>query len=372
MKKREYTFDIFCDLIDNYGDAGFCWRLACELVNRFNCSVRFWIKDTDFVLNFTPDLKKIKKINIFKWGENFPPDNIFSDFVLAGFSCKLPKNVIKKIKEEIKKPVLINIEYLSAESWVEEFHGKQSFNQNHKMKSFFYFPGFSFTTGGLLREKLILEFKKNINEKKIYFSRKFNYFKTDDIFTVFIFSYDKPWIKLLLNLWINSQNSVRLVVIDKLIIKNISSALDFDFKKPGSYQFKNLEIVFLPFLSHDDFDLLLNISDLNLVRGEDSLVRALWAKKPFLWDIYKQENGSHFKKLFAFNKILTDKWPLNLAELYCDLSLKWNTGEFSEKDWNILIKKINLFKNNIEIFSEFLQQQDDMATSLMRFCHSVV
>ena len=40
--------------------------------------------------------------------------------------------------------------------------------------------------------------------------------------------------------------------------------------------------------------------DLNLVRGEDSLVRALWAGQPFVWHIYPQHDNAHHAKLDAF------------------------------------------------------------------------
>jgi hypothetical protein len=36
------------------------------------------------------------------------------------------------------------------------------------------------------------------------------------------------------------------------------------------------------------------------VRGEDSLVRALWAGRPFVWQIYPQSDGAHQAKLEAF------------------------------------------------------------------------
>ena len=40
--------------------------------------------------------------------------------------------------------------------------------------------------------------------------------------------------------------------------------------------------------------------DLNLVRGEDSLVRALWAGQPMVWHIYPQHDNAHHDKLDAF------------------------------------------------------------------------
>ena len=40
--------------------------------------------------------------------------------------------------------------------------------------------------------------------------------------------------------------------------------------------------------------------DVNFVRGEDSLVRALWAGKPLVWHIYPQHDDAHDAKLEAF------------------------------------------------------------------------
>ncbi|HLO77902.1 MAG TPA: elongation factor P maturation arginine rhamnosyltransferase EarP, partial [Magnetospirillum sp.] len=62
----------------------------------------------------------------------------------------------------------------------------------------------------------------------------------------------------------------------------------------------NLRIQHLPFLPQDEFDQLLRACDLNLVRGEDSFVRAQWAGRPFVWHIYPQEDGAHEAKLQAF------------------------------------------------------------------------
>jgi uncharacterized repeat protein (TIGR03837 family) len=56
----------------------------------------------------------------------------------------------------------------------------------------------------------------------------------------------------------------------------------------------------LPALTQIDFDHLLWACDLNFVRGEDSLVRALWANKPFIWQIYPQHDDAHHAKLAAF------------------------------------------------------------------------
>ena len=53
-------------------------------------------------------------------------------------------------------------------------------------------------------------------------------------------------------------------------------------------------------MAQTDFDHLLWACDLNCVRGEDSLVRALWAGQPFVWHIYPQHDNAHHAKLEAF------------------------------------------------------------------------
>jgi uncharacterized repeat protein (TIGR03837 family) len=56
----------------------------------------------------------------------------------------------------------------------------------------------------------------------------------------------------------------------------------------------------LPWLSQQDYDKLLWACDMNFVRGEDSVLRALWTGKPFVWQIYPQQDGAHLPKLAAF------------------------------------------------------------------------
>jgi uncharacterized repeat protein (TIGR03837 family) len=63
-----------------------------------------------------------------------------------------------------------------------------------------------------------------------------------------------------------------------------------------------LGITWLPWLSQRDFDKLLWACDLNFVRGEDSVLRAVWTGKPFVWQIYPQDDAAHLPKLAAFLK----------------------------------------------------------------------
>ena len=76
---------------------------------------------------------------------------------------------------------------------------------------------------------------------------------------------------------------------------------------------------FLPWMSQPDFDHLLWSCDLNFVRGEDSLVRALWAGRPFVWQLYPQDDGAHAIKLEAFLQALA------LPPALADWHRRWNS-----------------------------------------------
>ena len=39
------SWDIFCTVVDNYGDIGVCWRLARQLAAEHGFAVRLWVDD---------------------------------------------------------------------------------------------------------------------------------------------------------------------------------------------------------------------------------------------------------------------------------------------------------------------------------------
>ncbi|MDB5942884.1 MAG: hypothetical protein JWQ13_2450, partial [Ramlibacter sp.] len=96
--------------------------------------------------------------------------------------------------------------------------------------------------------------------------------------------------------------------------------------------------------------------DFNFVRGEDSQVRALWAGRPFAWQIYPQHDDAHHAKLHAF-----------LAWLDAPASLRrFHDG------WNSIapgLPPLELagWRTCVQHARERLLRQDDLATQLLRF-----
>ena len=119
---------------------------------------------------------------------------------------------------------------------------------------------------------------------------------------------------------------------------------------------KTLSISYLPLIDQADFDHLLWACDLNFVRGEDSLVRALWAAKPFVWQIYPQQDDAHHAKLWAFLDWL--QAPASLRRFH----EVWNGIEaglpaLDSANWAACAGAA----------AQRLQSQDDLATQLLRF-----
>jgi uncharacterized repeat protein (TIGR03837 family) len=116
----------------------------------------------------------------------------------------------------------------------------------------------------------------------------------------------------------------------------------------------------LPYLSQTEFDHLLWACDFNFVRGEDSLVRALWAGQPFVWHLYPQDDLAHHNKLHAFEAAL--EMPADLKQFHA----LWNgleTGPLPTlsrttlgrwRDWSHQVK-------------QRLLAQTDLTSQLVRF-----
>jgi uncharacterized repeat protein (TIGR03837 family) len=118
-----------------------------------------------------------------------------------------------------------------------------------------------------------------------------------------------------------------------------------------------LSISYLPRLTQQDFDHLLWSCDLNFVRGEDSLVRALWAGKPLVWQIYPQHDKAHHVKLAAFLD-----WLGAPASLHGFHAI-WN----STAPGPLPALALGEWQQTVTQARQRLLQQDDLVSRLLRF-----
>lgn len=272
-------WSLFCRVIDNHGDAGFCLRLARELQARGE-RVQLFIDDHRALRWMQPD----DAVPALPWpaDDDEPP---LGDVLVEAFGCELPAGIQRVAARQ--RPLWINLEYLSAEAYVERCHGLPSPVLSGPAagctKRFFY-PGLSPKTGGLLRERHLQPAWQQHDAQDWW--RRQGWPALAGERQVSLFAYPGAPLDALLQAL--SDAPTRLLLCGGL-------ALPASLSLPPL-----LRVQPLPWLSQAEHDRLLWSCDLNLVRGEDSFVRAQWAGKPFLWQIYAQDDGAHRAKLEAF------------------------------------------------------------------------
>ncbi|MBI3349816.1 MAG: elongation factor P maturation arginine rhamnosyltransferase EarP [Burkholderiales bacterium] len=275
-------WDLFCRVIDNHGDLGVCWRLARDLVARGH-GVRLWLDDATALAWMAPEHPA--GIAVHAW-----PDGDVAvqpgDVVVEAFGCELPPAFVARMAARQPAPRWINLEYLSAETYVERSHGlasPQFSGPGAGLTKHFFYPGFTPRTGGLLREPGLLE-KAETSDGPGWLARH-GWAPRPGERVVSLFAYANAKLPALLE---------ELATQPTLLLASPGPLQARITERPG------LRFIPLPYLRQDDYDRLLWACDLNFVRGEDSFVRAQWAGKPFVWQIYPQDDGAHAAKLEAF------------------------------------------------------------------------
>ena len=222
-------------------------------------------------------------------------------------------------------PVWINLEYLSAEPWVERCHGLPSPVLSGPLKGLtktFIYPGFTPRTGGLLRERDLAQRQASFDAR----AWRQRHGVPDNALAVSLFCYDPaPALATLMDQAHRGAQPVHWLVTPGRAARTMEAALA---ELPPDRRPTREQIHRLPLVDQPGFDEMLWACDLNIVRGEDSLVRALWAGKPFVWHIYPQHDNAHHAKLEAFLD-----W-LGASEDWRQLVRAWNRGStVSTVEW---------------------------------------
>ena len=302
-------WDIFCKVIDNFGDIGICWRLAADLASRGH-TVRLWVDDASALRWMAP--AGCKGVRVLPWPQDGKPLDLQAaglaqqptEVLVEAFGCEIAPEFLAACAHAAqaggRKPVWINLEYLSAEDYVERSHTLPSPVQNGPAAGWtkwFFYPGFTDNTGGLLREPGLLERQAQFDRARWLQAHGI---PSEGQTLVSLFCYEPPALQGLLAQFSRQGllgRPVRLLVAAGRAAAAVR-ALAAD--NPGQTGDTQLSISYLPLLAQTEFDHLLWACDLNFVRGEDSVVRALWAGRPFVWQIYPQHDDAHQGKLQAF------------------------------------------------------------------------
>ncbi|WP_299792435.1 elongation factor P maturation arginine rhamnosyltransferase EarP [uncultured Shewanella sp.] len=382
-------WDIFCAVVDNYGDIGVTWRLAQQLANEYQIDIRLWVDDLASFSHILPTLKPelasqtFNRVTIHQW--NTPLDISYQPgaVVIEAFACELPDKVKDQLLAQQQTPndtppLWLNLEYLSAEGWVEGCHGLPSM-QPSGIKKYFFFPGFTANTGGLICERDLLkqraEWQSDPANKLALFSQLGLRGIDEKDLVISVFSYETAALPALCRHWQASSRKIHALIPKGRSLNSLTQLLPCPIEElnPGQQVvLGNLTIHILPMTDQPGYDKLLWSCDYNIVRGEDSFLRAQWAAKPFIWHIYPQEDDYHLIKLEAFIRLYCDNLAPDIAKQWSELNLAFNRELQSEVifHWQQL-DSLNLpLLQHAQKWPIFALNDADLATRLVQFVKS--
>ncbi len=435
------TCDIFCAVVDNYGDIGVCWRLARQLAHEHGMTVRLWVDDLAsfrrLCLSVDASLAQqhCRGVEVRHWtADTFPPlpqplshtgERGVADLVIEAFACELPQryvaamaaqshsNSISKVKqggderatktvhsvrlgasEEANavspmklnwnhKAVWINLEYLSAEDWVAGCHRLPSPHPSLPLVKYFFFPGYTAQTGGLLLEHDLLmrrdAFQGDPQAIASYWqSLGVPQAKSDET-RVSLFSYENPALPELFSAWAAGNTPVCCLVPEGRALPQVAAFFGRSLATPGDmFERGNLRVHVLPFVEQERYDELLWACDLNFVRGEDSCVRAQWAGQPFVWHIYPQHDGVHMQKLRALMALYCAGLPPEAAHALHVLWEGWNPstglGQAAAtgpgQAWNDFWKHRAILRHHAQAWAQQLSS-NNLTLNLLNFFRKI-
>ncbi len=367
------TWDIFCRVIDNYGDIGVCWRLARQLANEYPFQVRLWVDELPALIQIWPNTLNteqqiVEKVNVRIWYEAFAEDIEPSDVVVEAFACDLPNVYLAAMKRKATAPHWLNLEYLSAEDWVEGCHGLPSTHPQLGLKKIYFFPGFTANTGGLPKEKQLLSDRNAFIQDRnaqLEFLQCLNIEPKADELLISLFAYENDAIASLIAAWSQSTTPILCLVPASKILPSVNAYLGQNLKVGDESNQGSLRLKVIPFLIQTDYDRLLWACDINFIRGEDSFVRAQWAAKPFIWHIYPQDDDIHMAKLDAFlQRYLVGLEPeaqRSVAQLWHD----WNCSKDCAAAWNSCLLNLQTWQQHTQNWCEKLDSLGDLSTNMV-------
>jgi uncharacterized repeat protein (TIGR03837 family) len=293
-----WRWDLFCRVVDNFGDIGVCWRLAADLATRGH-AVRLWVDDASALAWMAPHGHPGVAVHAWPAADaGFDGDAAPGDVVVEAFGCDPPPAFVAAMAARAGTaagaPAWINLEYLSAEAYVERSHGLRSpqmAGPGRGLDKWFFYPGFTAATGGLLREPGLSGAQAAFDREA--WCRAQGLALAPDERLASVFCYPGTDLRGLVDALARGG--------ERWCVATAPGAATALAQRLGPQTHRHrVRHVAMPWLAQAGYDRLLWAADLNVVRGEDSFTRAQWAGKPFVWQLYRQDDGAHLGKLEAF------------------------------------------------------------------------
>jgi uncharacterized repeat protein (TIGR03837 family) len=378
-------WDIFCTVIDNYGDIGVTWRLAKQLSQEYGMKIRLWVDDLHSFGHILPALdvslaqQQQQGVEIYHWQTPLMRAWQPGAVLIEAFGCQLPVELLAQLNEVPASNIKwLNLEYLTAETWAEDCHGLPSI-QPSGHKKYFYFPGFSEQSGGLICEHELLVTCANWQQTQ----QRWQYFQQLGLAdiqpgerVISVFCYQTPALAALCQYWQQADHKIHLLIPKGRCLQSLDALLPIEAQQcqaGDNFTLGQLNIHVLPMTDQSSYDRLLWSCDLNIVRGEDSFVRAQWAGRPFIWHIYPQQEQAHLVKLDAFLSLYCDNLAPNIARIWCDFTLAFNQDDENQvvTQWQQLDSVISPLAQYAQQWQNTVLTGADLATRLVKFVEKI-
>ena len=394
--EQQERWDIFCRVVDNFGDVGVSWRLARQVAREHRKDVRLWLDDLTVLAKLRPEIdtgrerQELEGVQVAHLREPYEHGDV-ADVVVETFGCDPPEAYVHAMAGRATKPRWINLEYLSAEDWVEGSHALPSPNPRLPLVKHFFFPGFTPRTGGLLREHSLLkrrdEFQSDDGAQSAFWASLVGRAPPREALKVSLFSYAGAPLEGLARACLQYPGPVWLIASEGVATSALGAFTNpaHDTIRRNSHPGGNrreLEVFTIPFLAQDRYDQLLWASDVNFVRGEDSFIRAQWAARPFVWNVYPTDDGAHWVKMAAFLARYTAGLDRAQAAAVTGLWEAWNrrgdevapgAGPPSVGDaWAAFIARREGLEAHAKAWSAGLAHRRDLAAELVDFAENVL
>lgn len=374
------SWDIFCTVVDNYGDIGICWRVARQLVREHGQEARLWVDDLETFHRICPqvdarlDRQMVEAVTIRHWPQDMPAVRP-ADVVVEAFACHVPESFLLAMAVREPRPVWINLEYFSAEAWVAENHGLSSPHPRLPLTQYFFIPGIGADAGGVLASPAELNalsaFQQDVAAQRAFWSELG--LPAAEALHISLFAYDNPAIPGLIEALKDADMPVCLLASEGKSLGQVAAGLNLAGLKAGErHRRGNLTVQVLPFMAQDRYDRLLWACDVNFVRGEDSFIRAQHAGRSLAWQAYVQEDGAQWPKIEAFLCHYAAGLSAPAEAALREAWRGWNAGESRPEIWAEWLAHLSEYQAHARAWAGKLRAWPNLVEKLVKFALSKV
>jgi uncharacterized repeat protein (TIGR03837 family) len=396
------TIDLLCKVVDNYGDIGVVYRLARALSSLPESPrLRLIVDDLAAFAALDPSVDPNAAFQVVRgWevlGWKLPREGTLEAeaareslrerpprYVVECFACGRPDWLEALLFDpSAGMSVIVDLEYLTAEGYAEEFHRMPSLTRSALVRKAIFLPGFAKGTGGLILDPSFSAARgralRDTGRTGLRRGLLSRVGPPGDLppdlaerFWIAVFSYERDYARIVADLAafeaLAEAGGGRPILA--LVAAGKSQAC---FMRAFEDAGEGFRAIALPFLPQESWDEALLGCDFSIVRGEDSWSRAVLAGRPFLWQAYPQEGRHHMVKVRAFLDRLRpyfssgDFAALESSYLrFNDRDADASTTRGTESILPLLSRNASLIPG-FRAFSEDVAVLGDLASSLLTF-----